>query len=448
METAKGIITLLMVLSVLVIVHEWGHYIVAKLFRMRVEEFSLFFGKILVRLGVRDGTEYNIRAWPLGGFVRIAGMEADDISGGRPVLQAIRDHNRSGESEMDRILEQVKSDTMAEIDPGQIGPEMRSMIAASVGPDGLLTEQGRADLMAMTRSPRISTDEHKLIELLLNADSRENDPGLYSKKPVYQRALVIFAGPFMSLFFGYFLFCVMGMTIGLPTDKSTNQIRIAPDGGPARDAGLITGDRIVAINGKPTTDGKAMVEKIHASIGVPITLTIERSGNRLVKSITPKPWKYTDEKGKERIIGRIGVVPIFQFQRQGPISSVVAGTYHSIAYVRALVSMLFSSKIRENVGGPIAMAQMATVSQRLGLAGVIETAAIFSLSLGIMNLLPIPILDGGHLLLLTIEKVRRRKLSPREMYKAQMVGLGLLALIVCFVMYNDIVRTIYGKSIQ
>ena len=75
-------------------------------------------------------------------------------------------------------------------------------------------------------------------------------------------------------------------------------------------------------------------------------------------------------------------------------------------------------------------------------------AAMFSLSLGIMNLLPIPILDGGHLLLLAIEKIRCRKLSPREVYRAQMVGLGLLALIVCFVMYNDVVRTLYGKGFQ
>src|SRR5437016_9906095 len=90
MDLIKGIASLLVILSILVIVHEWGHYIVAKLCGMRVEEFALFFGKILVRLGVRNGTEYNIRAIPLGGFVRIAGMDPNDISDGRSVLSAIR----------------------------------------------------------------------------------------------------------------------------------------------------------------------------------------------------------------------------------------------------------------------------------------------------------------------------------------------------------------------
>src|ERR1700694_379727 len=88
MDLIKGIAYLLVILSVLVVVHEWGHFIVAKFFKMRVEEFSLFFGKVLIRLGVRNGTEYNIRSIPAGGFVRIAGMEADDISGGRPILHA------------------------------------------------------------------------------------------------------------------------------------------------------------------------------------------------------------------------------------------------------------------------------------------------------------------------------------------------------------------------
>src|SRR5215468_6970420 len=121
MDSIRGIFYLLIILSVLVVVHEWGHYIVAKLFKMRVEEFSLFFGKILVRLGVRHGTEYNIRALPVGGFVRIAGMEADDISGGRPILQAIREPNLASDDGMDAMLRKLDDDTMIGLDPSKIG---------------------------------------------------------------------------------------------------------------------------------------------------------------------------------------------------------------------------------------------------------------------------------------------------------------------------------------
>src|SRR5690349_18538278 len=99
-DLVKGILYLLVVLSILVIVHEWGHYIVAKLFKMRVEEFSLFFGPPLIRLGKRGDTEYYIRSIPAGGFVRIAGMEPDDISGGRPILESIRNPQFSEENQV------------------------------------------------------------------------------------------------------------------------------------------------------------------------------------------------------------------------------------------------------------------------------------------------------------------------------------------------------------
>src|SRR5579871_4546113 len=108
--TLKSAGTFLAVLSVLVLVHEWGHFIVAKLCGMRVEDFSLFFGKRLIRLGVRNGTEYNIRSFPLGGFVKIAGMEPDDISNGAALLQP------GNSSRPGRILSGLNEETLAEID--------------------------------------------------------------------------------------------------------------------------------------------------------------------------------------------------------------------------------------------------------------------------------------------------------------------------------------------
>src|SRR5713226_726493 len=109
MEVLKSACYFIAVLSVLVIVHEWGHFIVAKLCGMRVEDFSLFFGKVLLRLGVRNGTEYNIRAVPLGGFVKIAGMEANDISGGKPILEAIRGAGHSDQA-LEDVIRQLEED--------------------------------------------------------------------------------------------------------------------------------------------------------------------------------------------------------------------------------------------------------------------------------------------------------------------------------------------------
>jgi len=457
-DGVKGIIYLLIILSILVIVHEWGHYIAARFFKMRVEEFSLFFGKILVRLGKRGDTEFNIRAIPLGGFVRIAGMEADDVSGGRPILEAIRHPQFVDKSTTTRVIEQLDNDTMAGIEAANISDSVREMLHAAIGPDGRLTPEGRAELEAKLRSPQITTDDHKLIQMVQNADVRANDPGLYSQKPVYQRALVIFAGPFMSLLFGYLIFCILGMTVGLEGKEYTNQVQVAmaiadrpEERTPARAAGMLTGDRIVAIDGEKTPDGKALVEKIHKSANKPLRLTIQRNGQTLELVVTPRPLEQVVEKDGKRIkktIGVIGVQPLKVWERRGLLASIYLGTAATRDYITTLVGILFSKEVKDNIGGPIAMGQTVTAVQRLGLAHLILMAAAFSLSLGVLNLLPIPILDGGHLLLLAIEKIRRRKLSPREIYRAQMVGLGLLALIVSFVMYNDIVRTITGKAIQ
>ena len=454
-DVIKGIASLIVILSVLVIVHEWGHFIVAKLCGMRVEDFSLFFGKVLVRLGVRNGTAYHIRAIPLGGFVRIAGMEPDDMVSGRGIFETIRSLPIHDRDEVTRRLKRLDADMMAGFDATNVSTHAVEALQRVIPAQGHITEEGEAELRALMASPQITAADQKLIELVLHANRRSADPALYSQKPIWQRALVIFAGPFMSLFFGYLLFCVMGMTIGLPSmDKPlTNQITVSQDASaPARKAGLLTGDRIVAINGVPTPNGKPLVERIHHSIGIPLDLTVDRGGRVFHVTVTPRAeevkMRAKDGKVTTERIGRIGIMLNPVYERTGPVESIKAGTFYTFAYVMQLLGLLVEGHAREAVGGPILMGQMATAAQRLGFAHLFELAATFSLSLGIMNLLPIPILDGGHLLLLAIEKARRRKLSPREIYKAQMVGLGLLALLVSFVMYNDVVRTVAGKAIQ
>ena len=448
MESIKGIASLLVILSILVLVHEWGHYIAAKLCGMRVEDFSLFFGKVLVRLGVRHGTEYNIRSIPLGGFVRIAGM--DDISGGKPILEAIRDPLFNDTESMAKALSVIESDTANGIDTSKISDEVRKAIQYAIGVDNKLTDSGLEDLQALKRSPRISTDEHKLIDIVLNAHSSATDPTLYSQKPIWQRSLVIFAGPFMSIFFGYLLFCIMGFTIGLPGSDTTNQILFTPKKDtPAFAAGLKSGDRIEAISGVPTPTGKELRARLMASAGVPLEMEVRRGGQTFSVHVTPTA---TDEpvEGKKTThkVGRIGIVLSQTYEHLTPVQSVIAGTKGTYFYVKMLGKTIFGGKAREGLGGPIAMTQMTTAAQKFGFAGLFELTATFSLGLGIMNLLPIPILDGGHLLLLAVEKIRRRKLSPLEVYRAQMVGLGLLGMLVVFVTYNDIMRWITGRSIQ
>ncbi len=465
LDVLTGIVYLMAILTVLVVVHEWGHFICARMFKMRVEDFSVFFGKVLVRLGKRGDTEYNIRTVPLGGFVKIAGMEPDDISGGKPILEAIRTGPAGNLEGMDAVLIKLDKDTMAGIDMSNVSDDIRRAVRGAIGTDGRLTSEGIADLDALAHSPRITTDEHKLIEMVRQADNRAADPGLYSNKPIYQRAIAIFGGPFASLLFGYIIFCGIGMTVGLPSGTQTNVVQVFPTlseksdvVSPARAAGLNTGDRIVSVDGKPTLDGRVLIDEIYATKGRTVPLGVERGGEKLTLNVSPLPQEVPEYKGdtaviengkpKMKTIWRIGVLPTSLRVRTGFLDSIYLGTAYTRGYMSQLGSSIFSKKVKENVGGPIAMGQMATALQKLGFASMVELAAMFSLGLGVMNLLPIPILDGGHLMLLGWEKLRRRKLSPREVYRAQMVGVGMLMLLITFVMYNDIARTIAGKGFQ
>ena len=459
MEVISGILWLIVILSVLVVAHEFGHFIAARLCKMRVEEFSLFFGPVIFKLGKHGDTEYNIRSVPVGGFVKIAGMEADDISGGRPILEALKTPPGSGQS-LEELIKQLNVDTMAELDVSKVSAGIHELLQQAINVDGHLSDQGRQDIQDKLKSPLLSHDEHKLLSMALNADIRTTDAGLYSSKPLWQRAIVIFAGPFASLMFGYILFCLMGITIGLPSlTRSTNQVLVMPDG-VARAAGMRTGDRIVAINNVKTPTGEELKKIIHAMPEKWVVLLLERDG-KMLPPLRVKPKKNyfpiykdgkqvigSDHKPVMEPVGLIGVMPNPIMERQGVIDSIVSGTDSTYTTIRMMLTSIFSKHAKDNVGGPIAMGQMTIAMQKLGIARLIEMAGMFSLSLGVMNLLPIPILDGGHLLLLAIEGLRRRKLSPLEVYRAQMVGLGILGLMMCLVIYNDLVRTLGGKGFQ
>ena len=163
LEWITGIAYLLLILSVLVVVHEWGHFVVAKLSGMRVEEFALFFGKRLVSLGKRGDTEYNIRSLPFGGFVKIAGMDPDDISGGRPILDAIRDPQFNQPDGLTDLIKRVDSESLADIDPKNVSDLLREILHSAMNSRGQLTEEGKADLEMKQASPQVSDDERKLI---------------------------------------------------------------------------------------------------------------------------------------------------------------------------------------------------------------------------------------------------------------------------------------------
>ena len=334
-----------------------------------------------------------------------------------------------------------------DIDWDNVSDRIEMAVYNAVSESGL-TPDGEGELIALTNSTNLTADEQRYIALVLDARNYVPDPDYYNQKPAWQRAAMIFAGPFLSLSFGYLLIVGMGVSTGLPmAQPAVNVVDQIIKDKPADRIGLQHGDRILQIDNTPITDGKQMVDVIHANGGRQITLLVERDGKRLdplrVTPLLSDEPVDVEESGKvvKKRVGQIGFMPLYPitYQRFGPMGAIRKGTEMIALQVMGTAHVLTHPKSAgDNMGGIVKIAGIIHEDSKSGPTRVAFTAAVISISLGIMNLLPIPVLDGGHLLLLAIEAVRRRRLSTREVYTAQMVGLSIIGLLFVFVMYNDI----------
>ncbi|MGQ9738426.1 MAG: RIP metalloprotease RseP [Armatimonadota bacterium] len=350
----------LLTIGVLVVAHEFGHFIVAKWCGMRVEEFAVGFGPKWIVLARRGETEYTIRPIPLGGFVKIAGMESHD--------------------------------------------------------------------------------------------EEPPPPGTFFSKPIWQRNAVVLAGPIFSLLLGYIIFSILGMTVGLEIGKPLNRVAQVIPGSEAERMGLKMGDVIVEINKEPIRDGEHMMQVIHNSPGKRLFLRVKRDGDLILLSGVPKAYDVEEVKDGKKVSkkqGRLGFYPSFETKRLSPWQSLVAGTNITINLVRSIPEHLFTKKVKDSVGGPVAIVQMTHTAAKEGLHRVLSFMAALSISLGILNLFPIPILDGGHLVLYFVEWLRGgRRLTAKQQMALQMVGLAILLSILVLVTFNDITRLLAGKMPQ
>jgi regulator of sigma E protease len=365
LETA---VVFAVLLGILVVVHEFGHFAVARLAGMKVHEFAFGFGPILLRLFKRSGTEFNVRAIPLGGFVRIAGME-----------------------------------------PGE-----------------------------------------------------ENVENGFNTKSILQRTLVVLAGPVMSLFLGFLVFLVIGLTWGYPTGRPS--VEIIEKGSPAVRAGLQKGDVIYAINGKSYQELEQYVETIHSSPGKELTLRVRRGDRWLTIKATPaesehpalKAAKTPKERqevlselekkpGFNKTVGLLGFVPSAELQRVGVIESIKRGSHQTITAVTMIFKTIFSKRITKEVGGIVMIGYMTGEMVKAGTEAVFFELAALSVMLGILNLLPWPILDGGHIMFLMLEKIRGKKLEPNQLYKIQLAGMAVLIFLAIYLVYYDVARLAGGN---
>ena len=286
---------------------------------------------------------------------------------------------------------------------------------------------------------------------MLGEDPKEEVADLersFSAKPIGWRSLIILAGPGSNFLLAIAIFWVVFM-VGVPT--LTTKVGEVMEGFPAQEAGLLRGDRIVAIQGQPIEKWEELAKQIHQSPGRPVRLTVEREGQRFDLAVAPKATKQKNLFGEEQEIGLLGIAPAEEFltERTNPITAFGRAVYKTYD-LSVLILITFGKLLQgvvpaKTIGGPLLVAQMAGEQARLGVLNLLFFTALLSINLAILNLLPIPILDGGHLFFALIEAARGKPVSLKKREMAQQVGLVLLVALMIFAFYNDIFRLL-GKQ--
>ncbi len=254
------------------------------------------------------------------------------------------------------------------------------------------------------------------------------------------------AGPIANFVLAYVILFVGAVTFGIASQTSSTTIGPLEPGSPGARAGLAIGDRIVAVDGVSYANGEKLVERIKASAGVPLHVSFLRHGRTLTVTVTPRAVK---ENGKT--IGRIGFIRVPEFQRVGLVSAVpVAATelYNAVAAQLGGYASLVTHprQVGANLSGPIGMARVASAEQDLGWAPYLQFAAIISIALGILNLLPFPALDGGRAVFIVAEMLRGRPVEPEKEALVHVTGFAVLMVLMLFVAYHDIANIVSGKG--
>ncbi|MGB9716129.1 MAG: RIP metalloprotease RseP [Thermodesulfovibrionales bacterium] len=277
----------------------------------------------------------------------------------------------------------------------------------------------------------------------------EDKPFSYSNQPVWKRFIIVFSGPFFNLVFAVIIFSIIfiyGLPVLLP------EIGEVLSSSPAESAGLIKGDTILSIDGQKINQWDEMTKIIHNSPGRNLKFEVKRQKDVILFSITPEKKIVKDIFGQNKEIGLIGIKPSGNtFIRKSSIYVALTDSFRktwdiSVLTVVSIIKLIQRIIPMETIGGPILIVQMAGEQASQGLLNFFLFMAIININLGVLNLLPIPILDGGHILFLGIEAIRRKPLNEKFISIAQRVGLAFILFIMAFAIYNDIMRIITGKT--
>jgi regulator of sigma E protease len=358
------LIPFLFVLTIVVFVHELGHFLVARWYGVKVQAFSIGFGREIWGFYDRYGTRWRLAWIPLGGYVKFI----DDENGASVPSQ----------------------DALARLSPQE----------------------------------------------------RE---GAFQSKPLGQRAAVVAAGPIANFLLSIALFAIIFTTVGISV-TAPRVDELVPDG-IAEKAGFKAGDLIVSIDGAPIESFNEMQRVVGANADHELAFEVQRGGALLTIKATPGRREITDRFGNTMRVGVIGVKRTTQpqdweYKRYGPLEAIWLGVKEThfivaktLGYVR---DVALGREAADQLGGPIRIAEVSGQVASAGFIPLLNLTAILSVSIGLINLFPIPLLDGGHLLFYALEAVRRRPLSARAQDIGFRIGLTLVLMLMMYATFNDL----------
>jgi len=443
-----------LVLGVLIVVHEFGHYIVARCVGVKVLRFSVGFGRALWsrRIG-RDGTEWAIGAFPLGGYVKML----DEREGPVAPEELHRSFNRQS---VWRRMAVVAAGPVANLilavvlywglfwhGVEELKPVFGTPVAASPAASAGFENGERALKVGGDFVQTWQDMRWVLLRTAVNQDSVEFEV-INPRQEIAIRRLDVS----LARADGWKGDALDKLGLRFFQSNSPPVVGEITPGSAAAATDLRPGDVIVAIDQKPIATGADVVGIVRVSAGKTLSFTVKRADKPLEISITPVAEERDGQK-----IGRIGALikeggferdELMVTVRYGPFSSfgkAVTETWDQSAFSLVMFGKMITGEVSwRNISGPVTIADYAGRSAKLGLNYYLKFMALVSISLAVLNLLPIPILDGGHLLYYLVEIVKRGPLSERSMEIGQQIGLALLLMLMVFAFYNDINRLISG----
>ena len=418
----KGILAFIFIFGVIVVVHEFGHFYFAKKAGILVREFAIGMGpKIFAHTG-KDGTLYTIRILPLGGYVRMAGWGEDktEIKTGTPASLSLNEAS---------VVTRINL-TGKQLDNLSLPMNVTSFdFEEKLEITGLVLEESKT--YKVDHDATIVEEDGTEVRIApLDVQ--------YQNATVWGRLITNFAGPMNNFILGILVFIFLMFMQGGVADLSSNAVSIT-DGGALQAAGLVTGDKILSVNGDATdsyTEVATIISKAaeDATTAPSFDLVVEHDG--ATKNVTVTA---------EKVDGtyRIGISPIL---KTGFVDKIVGGFQEAgataLLIVTALKNLIANFDVKQ-LGGPVAIYKVSAQAAEFGLASVLGLMAMLSINLGIFNLIPIPALDGGKIVMNILEAIRRKPLKPETESYITLAGVAIMVVLMIVVTWNDIIRVFF-----